>query len=122
MSDASAPVEPSVPRWLVAVYRAFAYLTGVLLVTLTIALVVLLGTEPKPEWYGIAWTLHGWAYMGYLGSAFAICFMMRGSIVRTVLVLLAGTVPAMSFVAERSVTRAVVVQASGSAPVTPPAS
>lgn len=116
MSDVGAPLDPSVPRWLLTVYRAFAYITGVLLVTLTIALVALLGTEPKPEWYGIAWTLHGWAYMGYLGSAFAICFMMRWSIARTVLVLLAGTVPAMSFVAERWVKGRVTVQvASGAA-------
>ena len=109
-----APVQASVPSWLLTTYRGFAYLTGVLLVTLTIALVALLGTEPKPEWYGIAWTLHGWAYMGYLGSAFAICFMMRWNVGRTVLVLLAGTVPAMSFVAERWVVRRVVVAGTGS--------
>jgi integral membrane protein len=98
-----------VPSWLLTVYRTFAYLTGVLLVTLTVALIALLGTEPKPEWYSIAWTLHGWAYMGYLGSGFALAFLMRWSIGRTVLVLLAGTVPAMSFVAERWVVRRVQV-------------
>lgn len=108
----SRPRDPSVPPWLLTTYRAFAYVTGVALLTLTIALVALLGTEPKPTWYAIAWTLHGWAYMGYLGSAFAISFMMRWSIGRTVLVLLAGTVPAMSFVAERWVVNRVAVAAS----------
>lgn len=116
VSETSAST-PSVPSWLLSTYRTFAYITGVLLVTLTIALVALLGTEPKPDWYGIAWTLHGWAYMGYLGSAFAICFMMRWNMGRTVLVLLAGTVPAMSFVAERWVVRRVDVAPSGAASV-----
>lgn len=116
MSRPAAPA-PSVPSWLLTTYRVFAYLTGVLLVTLTVALVALLGTEPKPEWYGIAWTLHGWAYMGYLGAAFAICFMMRWSIGRTILVLLAGTVPAMSFVAERWVVQRVDVAGTDAATV-----
>jgi integral membrane protein len=106
--------EPAVAPWLLAVYRGFAYVTGVLLVTLTVALVALLGTEPKPAWYSIAWTLHGWAYMGYVVSAFAIAFRMRWDIGRTILVLLAGTVPAMSFVAERWVVRHIRVRTPAS--------
>lgn len=106
----STRTTPAVPSWLLAAYRVFAYMTGVLLVTLTIALVVLLDTEPKPTWYPIAWTLHGWAYMAYLASAFGVAFIMRWSILRTILVLLAGTVPAMSFVAERWVMRHVRVR------------
>ena len=102
--------EPAVAPWLLAVYRGFAYLTGVLLVVLTIALIVLWGTEPKPAWYSIAWTLHVWAYMGYVLAGFAVSFLMRWSIVRTLLVLLAGTVPAMSFVAERWVVRNIRVR------------
>ncbi len=108
------------PAWLLSTYRVFAYLTGVLLLTLTIALVALLGTEPKPEWYAISWTLHGWAYMGYLGSGFALSFLMRWSIGRTLLVLLAGTIPAMSFVAERWVIRNVAVRDGGEYAVTSP--
>ena len=108
---------PAVPAWLLVTYRAFAYLTGVLLLTLTVALVALLGTEPKPEWYAISWTLHGWAYMGYLGSGFALAFLMRWSIARTLLVLLAGTVPAMSFVAERWVIRNVRVRDAAAADI-----
>jgi integral membrane protein len=107
-----------VPAWLLSTYRAFAYLTGVLLLTLTVALVALLGTEPKPEWYPIAWTMHGWAYMGYLSSGFALSFLMRWSIGRTLLVLLAGTIPAMSFVAERWVIRNVRVRGAAGADVT----
>jgi len=108
----------AVPARLLAVYRAFAYITGVLLVTLTVALIALLGTEPKPAWYSIAWTLHGWAYMGYLASGFAVAFLMRWSIGRTILVLLAGTVPAMSFVAERWVMRHTTVRGDDGPPVT----
>lgn len=102
--------EPAVAPWLLAVYRGFAYLTGVLLVVLTIALIALLGTEPKPAWYSIAWTLHGWAYMGYVISAFSVSFLMRWNVLRTLLVLLAGTIPAMSFVAERWVVRHIRVR------------
>jgi len=94
-----------VSAWLLTVYRTFAYVTGVLLVTLTVALIALWSTEPKPAWYSIAWTLHGWAYMAYLASGFAIAFLMRWRIGRTILILLAGTIPAMSFVAERWVVR-----------------
>jgi integral membrane protein len=107
--------DPAVPQWLLTVYRAFAYLTGVLLVVLTIALIALLGTEPKPAWYSIAWTLHGWAYMGYVISAFSVSFLMRWNILRTLLVLLAGTIPAMSFVAERWVVRHIRVRAAADA-------
>jgi integral membrane protein len=117
-SEPTREQTPAVPAWLLSTYRVFAYLTGVLLLTLTIALVALLGTEPKPEWYAISWTLHGWAYMGYLGSGFALSFLMRWSIGRTLLVLLAGTIPAMSFVAERWVIRNVAVRDTADADVT----
>jgi integral membrane protein len=100
-----------VAPWLLAVYRVFAYITGVLLVSLTVALVALRTTEPKPTWYSNAWTMHGWAYMAYVASGFAIAFLMRWRIGRTILVLLAGTIPGMSFVAERWVVRHVRLRA-----------
>jgi integral membrane protein len=106
----SAPATPpAVARWLLVTYRVFAYVTGVLLAVNTIFLVVLREVEQKPEWYAVSWTLHGWAYMFYLASGFAIAFTMRWGIIRSVLVLLAGTIPFMSFVAERWVVRHVTV-------------
>ena len=55
---------------------------------------------------GIMWTAHGYLYMVYLVTAFMLAIRARWSVVKTVLVMLAGTIPLMSFVAERRVTRA----------------
>ena len=107
-SPSSPATSPAVAPWLLVTYRVFAYVTGVLLLVNTAFLLVFLGSEP-PEWYALSWTAHGWAYMFYLATGFAIAFTLRWGIVRTILILLAGTIPAMSFVAERWVVRHVVV-------------
>jgi integral membrane protein len=99
---------PAVAPWLLTTYRVFAYVTGVLLLVNTVFLLVFLGTEP-PVWYALSWTLHGWGYMFYVATGFAIAFTLRWGIIRTILVLLAGTIPGMSFVAERWVVHHVVV-------------
>jgi integral membrane protein len=80
-----------------------AYVTGVVL-----ASVCLVGLGFWP-WYvgegpaGVLWTAHGWLYVLYVVAAFHLAYQLRWRPVRTVLVLLAGTVPFMSFVAERRV-------------------
>jgi integral membrane protein len=48
--------------------------------------------------------IHGFLYIVYLIFAFDLAVRARWPFVRTVLVLLAGTVPVMSFVAERKAT------------------
>jgi integral membrane protein len=81
-----------------------AYVTGVVLATSC-----LVGLSFWP-WYvgegaaGVLWTAHGWLYVLYVAAAFHLAYRLRWKPVRTVLVLLAGTVPLMSFVAERRVT------------------
>ena len=50
-------------------------------------------------------TIHGYGYLLYLITAADLGWRARWSLVRTVLVLLAGTIPFMSFVAEHIVTR-----------------
>ncbi|MEO7982112.1 MAG: DUF3817 domain-containing protein [Sporichthyaceae bacterium] len=85
-------------------YRVMAYVTGVVL-----ALSCLVGLSFWP-WYvgegaaGVLWTAHGWLYVLYVVAAFHLAYRLRWKPVRTLLVLLAGTVPLMSFVAERRVT------------------
>ena len=85
-------------------YRVMAYVTGVVLATSC-----LVGLSFWP-WYagdtaaGILWTAHGYLYLVYVAAAFHLAYRLRWRPVRTVLVLLAGTVPLMSFVAERRVT------------------
>ena len=86
-----------------------AWLTGVVLGALTIWLVVGYGfldyanTDVKPGLYRNLWTAHGWLYFIYLIVGVDLAFRVRYGLGKTVLILLAGTVPFMSFVAEHSV-------------------
>lgn len=99
-------------------YRIMAYVTGVVLATAFTWMVVLIimwmadgnsfsiyfsGDSSKPGLYGALWIVHGWAYFLYLIVGVDLAFRLRYSIGRTVLILLAGTIPFMSFVAERYV-------------------
>ena len=100
-------------------YRALAYATGVFLLLLTLHVLV--------QWYqsgseGIAFAdapglgrwipgadhwvpiTHGYLYLAYVVVAVDLWFRTRLPFGRMVLVVLAGTIPAMSFVAERWVT------------------
>jgi integral membrane protein len=90
-------------------YRVMAYVTGVLLATMTVIAVwvhvVMGGTAPV--WYGIGWMMHGYAYLLYVATALDLAFRMRWNLLRVLLVVLAGTIPFMSFVAERKVTHSV---------------
>ncbi len=97
-------------------YRIMAWITGVVLATAFTWMVLLIinwmvagnslsdffsSNDQKPTAYGILWIVHGWAYFLYLIVGVDLAFRLRYSIVRTVLILLAGTIPFMSFVAER---------------------
>ncbi|HEX5993521.1 MAG TPA: DUF3817 domain-containing protein [Jiangellales bacterium] len=84
-------------------YRVMAYVTGVLLI------VLLTGTAVRLIWdedllVTIVGPAHGFLYMVYLVTAFDLAVRAKWRFVRTVLVLLAGTIPVMSFYAERKVT------------------
>ena len=85
-------------------YRVMAWVTGVVLATSC-----LIGLSFWP-WYagdgvsGVLWTAHGYLYILYVAAAFHLSVRSRWKLVKTLLVLLAGTVPFMSFVAERRVT------------------
>lgn len=87
-------------------YRVMAYVTGVVLATAFVWLV--LGRlfwdygnpEARPAFYGYLWLAHGWLYFVYLITGVDLAFRVRYSLLRTVAILIAGTVPFMSFVAE----------------------
>jgi integral membrane protein len=87
-------------------YRVMAYTTGVVL-----SVSCLFGFSFWP-WSvsrgvaGILWTAHGYLYMVYLVTAFMLAIRARWSVIKTLLVMAAGTIPLMSFVAERRVTHA----------------
>ena len=90
-------------------YRVMAWVTGVVLATLTIWLVVGYGfldyanTDSKPELYRLLWMAHGWLYVLYLVVGVDLAFRVRYSVVKTLGILIAGTVPFASFFAEAAV-------------------
>lgn len=87
-------------------YRVMAWVTGVVLAILTVWLVVGYGfldyanAESKPTLYGLLWMLHGWLYVIYLVVGVDLAFRVRYSVLRTVGILVAGTIPFASFFAE----------------------
>lgn len=95
-------------------YRVMAWVTGVVLAALTIWLIVGYGfldyanTETKPELYRVLWMAHGWLYVIYLIVGVDLAFRVRYSVPRTLLILIAGTIPFASFFAEAAVHRDLV--------------
>lgn len=87
-------------------YRVMAYVTGVVLAFMTVVGLpykYLMGQSAT--WYSVGWVGHGWLYVLYVLAAIDLATRCRWGFVRSVLVLLAGTVPFMSFVAEHYVTK-----------------
>ncbi|MGZ4593672.1 MAG: DUF3817 domain-containing protein [Actinomycetes bacterium] len=86
-------------------YRVMAWVTGVLLLVLVFVAMPLKYIGNNGTLVSIVGVAHGWLYMVYLVTAFWLAYRRRWAPVKTILVLLAGTVPFMSFVAERRVVR-----------------
>jgi integral membrane protein len=85
-------------------FRIAAYTVGVLLLALAFVAMPLKYLADSPQLVAIIGPVHGFGYMVYLVVAFDLAVRAKWPLTRTVLVLLAGTVPIMSFVAERRVT------------------
>jgi integral membrane protein len=85
-------------------YRVMAYVVGVWLVVLVLVAVPLKYLADQPRPVEIVGPVHGFLYMVYLVTVVDLAFRARWSPVRTVLVMLAGTIPFLSFYAERRVT------------------
>jgi integral membrane protein len=86
-------------------FRVMAYVVGVLLIILAFVAMPLKYVAHEPILVTIVGQIHGLMYMVYLVVSFHLAVLQRWPLSRTVLILLAGTVPVMSFVAERWVTR-----------------
>lgn len=84
-------------------YRVMAWVTGVLLLVLVLVAMPLKYVGDDDRLVSVVGVMHGWLYMAYLVAAFLLANRLRWPPGRTVLLLLAGTVPFMSFVAERRV-------------------
>ena len=94
-------------------YRVMAWITGVLLVIMSVIFLPLkygFGLTDEgilATLYAVGWQAHGWLYILYVAAGLDISFRMRFSVIRTVAVLLAGTIPFASFVADHYVARSV---------------
>lgn len=85
-------------------YRVLAYVVGVGLIILVLVGVPLKYLADSPGVVAVVGPMHGFLYMVYLLATVNLAFRARWSPVKTVLVMLAGTIPFLSFVAERRVT------------------
>jgi integral membrane protein len=88
-------------------FRIMAFVTGVVLISGTIALILKeLGTPHMEPWTGFLWLGHGYLYLIYVITVAVLGVRLKWPLARFALVMLAGTIPTMSFVAEHFVTRA----------------
>ena len=85
-------------------FRVMAYATGVMLLVLVLVAMPLKYIWDSETAIAIVGPLHGFLYMVYVVTAFDLAVRAKWAFTRTILVLLAGTVPVASFYAERKVT------------------
>lgn len=85
-------------------FRVMAYVVGVGLLILALAAMPLKYLADRPTLVEIVGPLHGFLYMVYLVTAVDLAFRAKWTPVKTVLVMLAGTIPFVSFIVERKVT------------------
>jgi len=84
-------------------YRIIAYATGIGLIVLVFIGVPVRYAAHHPIVVAIVGPLHGFLYIAYLLATLELALRARWSLIKTVLVGAAGTIPFMSFVAERRV-------------------
>ncbi|MFD9796115.1 DUF3817 domain-containing protein [Streptomyces sp. NPDC059070] len=101
-------------------YRAMAYITGVLLVLLTLGVVAkyLLDMDGAADFTKVVGIAHGWLYVLYLVFAFDLGSKAKWPVGKQLWVLLAGTIPTAAFFVERKVSREVEALVADPAPVT----
>lgn len=130
MSNSSTPaVKPITPerapkvRGALQRYRVMAYVTGVVLAFMTVVGLPMrylfdVWDGKPPTWYVIGWMAHGWLFVVYLAAVLDLAGRCRWTLPRTLLVMVAGTVPFASFVAERWVHRDVEARIAAGAQIT----
>jgi integral membrane protein len=92
-------------RILFAVYRITAWVTGITLLALVFWAMPqkYIWDNPLPvQWVGVR---HGYLFAFYVLVVLLVAFSRRWSLVKTALVVLAGTIPFASFYAEWKVAR-----------------
>lgn len=105
----------------VRAYRVMAYVTGVVLMVLVFVGIPLQLWANNLFVVRYVGTAHGFLYIVYVLVAFAMTRAVRMPVAspRTVIVLLAGTIPILTFVVERWVSRSYIEPALVAAGVSP---
>jgi integral membrane protein len=90
---------------LLTAYRVISIVTGIGLLALALYAMPMkyLGDDARPV--AVIGQIHGFLYMVYLVIALLLANRCKWSLVKTILVLLAGTIPFAVFFAERRVVR-----------------
>ncbi|MGV9251303.1 DUF3817 domain-containing protein [Streptomyces sp. NPDC003697] len=86
-------------------YRVMAYVTGVLLVLLTLGVIAkyLLDIDGAADFTRVVGIAHGWLYVVYLVFAFDLGSKAKWPVGKQLWVLIAGTIPTAAFFVERRV-------------------
>ncbi len=85
-------------------FRFMAYVVGVMLLILVFGMIMKYGFDQE-VFVEVAGPIHGFLYVIYLVTVIDLAVKAKFSIVYTVLVMLAGTIPFVSFFAEYKVAR-----------------
>ncbi len=90
-------------------YRVMAFVTGVLLVLLTLGVIAkyVLNVSGADGFVTVVGFAHGWLYVVYVVFAFDLASKAKFPMGKMAWVLLAGTVPTAAFFVERQVSREV---------------
>jgi len=86
-------------------FRVLAYVVGTGLLLLVLVAMPLKYLADSPALVAVVGPVHGFLYAVYALATLDLARVRRWSPVKTVLVVLAGTVPFLSFVVERRVAR-----------------
>ncbi|WP_309094243.1 DUF3817 domain-containing protein [Streptomyces sp.] len=86
-------------------YRVMAYVTGVLLVLLTLGMIgkYVLDLDGAADFTRVVSIAHGWLYVVYLVFAFDLGSKAKWPVAKQLWVLLAGTIPTAAFFVERRI-------------------
>lgn len=86
-------------------YRVIANVVGVVLVVFILVAVPLRYVGGEPRLSETISPIHGFLYIVYLAATIDLSRRVGWSVLRTIGVMLAGTIPFLSFVVERRTTR-----------------
>ncbi|PZT68523.1 DUF3817 domain-containing protein [Streptomyces sp. SW4] len=99
-------------------YRVMAYVTGVLLVALTLGMIgkYALKMGGAADFTQVVSIAHGWLYVVYLIFAFDLGSKAKWPVKKQLWVLLAGTIPTAAFFVERRISRELEARVEGAEP------